>query len=262
MQRIRVTYARGEATKFVGHLDLIRFWERAFRRAELPLAYSEGFNPRPRIVMAAPLPVGFTSDTELMDLYFDTRITAKEVLLRLAPQTPPGIDLLSAEPVDVAAPSLQSLMAACEYRVRVETSGRTREETEAKIQQLMDASSLPWEWTRDGEVKRLDLRSVIDEVWLDVWRGDEAVLGMRLVHDNSAAGRPEHVAQALGFPGYPLGIHRAEVSLRQHTTTPAQLAARLQQSARDRERAARRSPRPAAGPKTATVAPPPGGVDC
>ncbi len=49
MQRIRITYARGEATKFVGHLDLIRFWERAFRRAELPLAYSEGFNPPPLV---------------------------------------------------------------------------------------------------------------------------------------------------------------------------------------------------------------------
>lgn len=260
MQRIRVTYARGEATKFVGHLDLIRFWERAFRRAELALAHSEGFNPRPRIVMAAPLPVGFTSDVELMDLYFDTPITARELLLRLSPQTPPGIDLLSAEPVDVAAPALQAQMAACEYRVVVETRGRTRPETEAAVQNLMEAASLPWEWDRDGEVKRLDLRAVIDAVWLEEWRGDEAVLGMRLVHDNSASGRPEHVAQALGFPGHPHSIHRAAVHLREQKTTPAQLAARLQQSARDRERSTRRGPRPSPAP--ATIGAPPVSTDC
>lgn len=253
MQRIRVMFGRGEATKFVGHLDLVRFWERAIRRAGLPLAYSEGFNPRPRIVMAAPLPVGFTSEVELMDLYFDGDISAREVLATLSPELPPGFELRHAVAVPLEAPSLQSLMAACEYRVRVEAEERTLDEITAAVHQLLDAASLPWEWRRDGEVKRLDLRALIEDIWLEEWRPGEAILGMRLVHDANAAGRPEHVTQALGFHGFPRSIHRTALVLRQQKPAPHQLAARLQQSARDRERA-RRGVRPAAAP--------PGGADC
>jgi len=55
-QRIRITFSKTEAMRFTGHLDLILTWERTFRRAALPLSYSEGFNPRPVINFAAPLP--------------------------------------------------------------------------------------------------------------------------------------------------------------------------------------------------------------
>ena len=56
VQRLRVRYAKGEALKYISHLDVARSWERAFRRAGLPLAYSQGFNPRPRFQIAAALP--------------------------------------------------------------------------------------------------------------------------------------------------------------------------------------------------------------
>ena len=62
MQRLRATFSRGERTKYITHLDLMRFWERAFRRARVPIAHSEGFRPHPRFALAAPLPVGVTSD--------------------------------------------------------------------------------------------------------------------------------------------------------------------------------------------------------
>ena len=69
LQRLRVTFTRGEEMKYITHLDLMRFWERALRRAELPVAYSEGFSPHAQIALAAPLPVGTTSDCELMDVF-------------------------------------------------------------------------------------------------------------------------------------------------------------------------------------------------
>ena len=68
MPRLRVRFGRGPEVKFISHLDVMRFWERAFRRARIPLAYSEGFSPHPRISLAAPLPVGVTSEAELMDV--------------------------------------------------------------------------------------------------------------------------------------------------------------------------------------------------
>ncbi|MCX6021664.1 MAG: hypothetical protein NTZ05_08025 [Chloroflexi bacterium] len=194
-----------------------------------------------------------------------------------APSSSVTWTVLAAEMVDPAAPSLQSLMAGCVYRVRLDAAGKTASEVEEALRTLMEAAHLPWEWDRDGEIKRVDLRALIEDVWLEAWQDAEVVLGMRLVHDSNAAGRPEHVAQALGFAGFPLGIHRAGLVLREQHSTPAQLAARLAQSARDRERGrtgsgARPAPRsrPAgtagnAAQTSAAVASnetPPGGADC
>ena len=65
MHRLRVRFKRGGEVKFISHLDLIRLWQRAFQRARIPIAYSEGFSPHPRISLAAPLPIRVTSDAEL-----------------------------------------------------------------------------------------------------------------------------------------------------------------------------------------------------
>ncbi len=71
MQRLRTSFSRGEELKFLSHLDLMRLWERAFRRAGISLASSEGFTPHPRISLAAPLSVGTTGQAELMDVIED-----------------------------------------------------------------------------------------------------------------------------------------------------------------------------------------------
>ena len=68
MQRLRVTFSRGEELKYLSHLDVMRLWERALRRADLPLAYSQGFSPHAKISIAAPLPLGVTGERELMDI--------------------------------------------------------------------------------------------------------------------------------------------------------------------------------------------------
>ena len=68
MQRIRISFSRGEKVKYISHLDLMRLWERALRRASIPIAYSQGFSPHPKISIAAPLPIGVTSDGEFMDI--------------------------------------------------------------------------------------------------------------------------------------------------------------------------------------------------
>ncbi len=61
MQRLRLTFAKTAAMRYTGHLDLHTTWERTLRRARLPLAYSQGFHPQPKIQLASALPLGFTS---------------------------------------------------------------------------------------------------------------------------------------------------------------------------------------------------------
>src|SRR3990172_6617082 len=106
MQRLRLTFSRGEAVKHLSHLALMRLWERALRRADLPLAYSQGFSPHPRLSLAAPLAIGVTSSAELMDIFLERRVSPLFLLKTLKGQLPGGIDLLEVLEVGLGLPSL------------------------------------------------------------------------------------------------------------------------------------------------------------
>ncbi len=208
VQRLRVTFQRGEQVKYLTHLDLMRYWERALRRAGIPLAYSEGHNPTPRLSLAAPLPVGVTSSCELMDIYLSRRMDLRDFLRRLSRQLVPGTEVVAVREVGLREPSLQSMVRWAQYRVEVDKEGRTRAEVEEAMERLLATSSLPWQHLRDGQVRRYDLRSLIYDLWLEEERPQDFVLGMRLRTDQQAAGRAEQVTAALGFRGPPRRIHR------------------------------------------------------
>ena len=120
-QRMRVTFATADTVKYVGHLDMHRAWERAIRRARLPLAYTQGFNPQARLQFAAALPVGFTGQGEVADVFLNEALEPAEFLSRLTAALPPGIRPLRAEPVAREVPSLQSQVCGAHYWVEVET---------------------------------------------------------------------------------------------------------------------------------------------
>ncbi len=72
--RYRILFSKTEAMRFTGHLDLFRAWERLLRRARMPLAYSSGFHPHPKIQIGAALPLGVTGDNELADVETTTKL--------------------------------------------------------------------------------------------------------------------------------------------------------------------------------------------
>jgi radical SAM-linked protein len=212
MQRLRLKFSRGEELKFLSHLDLMRLWERALRRAGLPLAYSEGFSPHPQIALAAPLSVGVTSQAELMDVFLSRWVPPQTLMAQVVEQLPSGIDLLEAWPVGPKAPSLQSQVRFIEYRVEV-VSEQEREEVESALKSLLAAKELPWHHFRDTGARHYDLRALVDDLWLIECRDSLCVLGMRLRCDEKGAGRPEQVTKALGFSRHPKSIHRTKLIL-------------------------------------------------
>ena len=127
MQRLRIRLSRGEEIKFISHLDIMRLWERALRRAQIPLAYSEGFNPHPRISLAAPLPVGVTSEAELMDVFTIKWVSPHWFAAMINEQLPPGMEILEVYSIAPIMPSLQSMVRYAEYRVEVFTEKRPEE---------------------------------------------------------------------------------------------------------------------------------------
>ena len=212
-QRLRIKFSRGDEVKYISHLDLMRFWERALRRAEIPLAYSEGFSPHPRISLAAPLPVGTTSEGELMDVFLQRRTSPYFFMREMGQQLPSGIDISEMKEVPLRAPSLQSQLRYAEYHVEVKVDDKKPEEVQQALNALLKAESLPWHHIRDTGVRHYDLRVLIDDIWLITWQDSQCALGMRLRTDNRGTGRPEQVTAALGLSHHPDRIHRTGLIL-------------------------------------------------
>ncbi|MFC1954005.1 TIGR03936 family radical SAM-associated protein [Chloroflexota bacterium] len=212
MQRIRVRFSRKEEVKFISHLDIMRLWERALHRAEIPLAYSEGFSPHPRLSLAAPLAVGVTSEAELMDIFFSKWVSPHWFSAAASRQLPPGVEILGVYQVAPTMPSLQSQVRYAEYRVEVETDKRP-EGVETAVSSLLVLEHLPWHHHRDTGRRSYNLRALIDDLWLVDWHKPYFNIGMRLRCDNSGSGRPEQVVSALGFINYPQSIHRTKLIL-------------------------------------------------
>jgi len=213
MQRLRIRFCRGQEVKFISHLDIMRLWQRALHRAEVALAYSEGFSPHPRISLAAPLPVGVTSEAELMDIVGTKWVSPHWFTASVSQQLPPGIEILQVYQIALTMPSLQSQVRYAEYRVEVETD-KERKDIESIITSLLLKEHLSWQHQRDTGRRNYDLRALIDDLWLIDWHHPHATISMRLRCDNTGSGRPEQVAAALGFTHYPRLIHRTKLILK------------------------------------------------
>jgi radical SAM-linked protein len=197
--RIRITFAKQGALRYTGHLDLHKLWERAARRAELPLAYSQGFHPQPKINMAAALPLGFSSRCEVLDMKLENEIPLEGLRERLNDTLPSGIQVLNIEQVDEREPALQTQVMSAEYEITLTESvdGFTMKR---KIEAVMEAGSI----LRERRGKTYDLRPLIEELSLTPnplpeGEGQGVRVFMRLSAREGATGRPEEVLDVLGI---------------------------------------------------------------
>ena len=212
MQRLRIRFSRGEEVKYISHLDLMRLWQRALNRANIALAYSEGFSPHPRMSLALPLALGVTSEAELMDIVLEKFVSPHSFTTSVGRQLPRGVAISGVFNIALKLPSLQSQVRQAEYTVTIQTD-KNKSEIESAISDLLDKESLPWEHRRDTGPRKYDLRTLIDDLWLVDWREGLCNIGMLLRCDSSGSGRPEQVALALGFEKYPESIHRCKLIL-------------------------------------------------
>ncbi len=192
--RLRLHFAKTEPMRYTGHLDVQRAWERTFRRAALPVKYSEGFTPHPRFHLAAALPLGCTSRYELADVWLERPLPIEEVEKRLREALPPGLVLHRVEEVPEKAPALQNLVRAAEYEVRFL---EPIPDLEARVRDFLARKHVP----RERRGKTYDLRPLVEalEVRQDASSGDK-YLWMRLTSLPGATGRPDEVLDALSIP--------------------------------------------------------------
>jgi radical SAM-linked protein len=202
--RIRITFAKQGPLRYTGHLDLHKLWERAARRAQLPLAYSHGFHPQPKLNIAAALPLGFSSRFEVMDMRLEHEIHLEGVREKLQQTLPAGIQVLNVENADERAPSLQTQVASAEYQVTL-TGLIDGSELKSKIVSVMESESI----LRERRGKKYDLRPLIEGLALTPAPslrsasqspdGSGEKIFMRLAAREGATGRPEEVLDTLGI---------------------------------------------------------------
>lgn len=115
--RIVAEYTREERVKYISHLDLMRVIQRSMRRASIPVAFSQGFNPHPKLAFASALPVGVTSSAEYMDTVLSEEMEIDKFINRFNTGLPKGISITAAVVVDDHTPSLMSLIEKADYQV-------------------------------------------------------------------------------------------------------------------------------------------------
>ncbi len=117
--RVRFQFAKREEVKFISHLNMLNTFTRAFRRAGIPVAYSQGFNPHPKISFGSVLPVGTTSEVEVADTDLEDYIDPEELISRANAQLPEGLEILKAQEVSLKEQPLMAQISLASYVVRV-----------------------------------------------------------------------------------------------------------------------------------------------
>ena len=186
--KVRLRFRKSGDLRLISHHDLLRFFERAVRRAQLPIRWTQGFNPHPRLVFALPLSLGITGSQEVVELEMQDEISPEEVFKRLNAHTLPGIEILSAQTIDLRKTAHVQLVG---YRLTVPAERCA--ELQQNIRNLLETDHHWVERTRP-KPRRFDLKPYLESLLLE-----SGMLDMILRVTPTGGVRPEEVLQALGL---------------------------------------------------------------
>lgn len=205
--RLRIIFSKSSSLRYTGHLDLYVVWERTIRRTGLPLSYTQGFHPGPKIQIASALPLGFIGRCEIVDIWLDSTNLDPRTASMLQSSAPHGLGILSVEVVDEHGPALQTQVASAEYEINLLDPLEASDLSE-RVAKLLQADTLP----RQRRGKPYDLRPLVEVLQLQSLAGAKGLF-MRLSARNGATGRPEEVLDCLGIPFENTCIERTRLIL-------------------------------------------------
>lgn len=195
--RVRIAYTKVEEAKYIAHLDLARVFERSLRRAGIRTAYSEGFNPHPKISFGSALAVGVEGEREYVDIELEQDLDLKEILGRLQEQLPVGIRLIDGRLLSNGARALMAVLNAASYRITVPMALPVGEERlQEGIKAWLDREHIPYaRYSKKGRVEK-DIRPWVKELTGSI-QDDEAVFDLEVEVGNQGSVRPEEVIASL-----------------------------------------------------------------
>lgn len=152
--RMIARFEKESIVRFISHLDLQRTFQRAFRRAKLPMAYSQGFNPHPLLSFGSALAVGYTSEAEWLDIKLTEKMEPAVFIALVNAVLPHGLKLVEARVVDDTYPSLTAKIYASVYEVRMHGGGQNCIDA---FESLLEGEIFVMKHTKSGK-KRTDIR--------------------------------------------------------------------------------------------------------
>lgn len=208
---IRAKFEKKADMRYIGHLDLMRTMQRSLRRANLPIAYSQGYNPQQKMNFAMALALGMESEAEYMEVEMAEEIRAAEFTSRLNDALPAGIKILHAEKIEDAPKSLMSIVSWSLYAVDFPDEGKPAD-AESRIDAFLKESEI-WTIRRRKKKKQMVSKQVEIRQWVDTieWREETQELQMMLKTGSNGNLKPEEVLPVL-FPEMTMpNIRRLEI---------------------------------------------------
>jgi radical SAM family uncharacterized protein/radical SAM-linked protein len=159
VQRIRVWFGKLGDMALLSHLDLARLFDRAIRRASLPIAYTGGFHPSPRIILASALALGVTSTGEIVDFELTQAVDLAEFETRLSAQFPQDLPIYRVEDVDIKQPAATQLLIKAEYQIEIYGENCDRSVWQSWLDRVLNSTEIiQAQKTKSGKHKEVNLR--------------------------------------------------------------------------------------------------------
>lgn len=164
--RAMVRFSKRDAARYISHLDLIRLMQRVLRRAGVPLCYTQGFHPHPKMAFASALGVGIESCSEYMDLWLERDMDPAQCADAINSALPPSMRVLGVKPLSSETKGLMGMVTAASYDIFIPLSG---EVLAKRCQGIMDAGTYPATVRKKDGPKEIDIRAGLHR--LDVKNG-------------------------------------------------------------------------------------------
>ena len=190
MSKYRLCYKEGEEVKFISHLDFLRTAVRIFRRANLPVKYSEGFNPHMVMTIGLPLSVGTTSVCECLELELTEDVDAKSALKAINAACPNGIEFTGIKKAEGMKP--MHLIDSALYEASFTTDGN------ADIEEYIAAPEVMIEKKSKRKINEVNIKDFVREIKPVSTDGTSHKLEMRLNAGNTSNLKPELVIKSIG----------------------------------------------------------------
>lgn len=187
--RIRVLFSKIGDLRFTGHIDLQRLFERSLRRSGLPIRYSQGFSPKVRLNLASALPLGYSSQAELLDFWMNGTLPMPEIRAALDSALPVELRILDLQEVSNQLPSLQASLIASDFSIRFPPEMEITV-VEERLDQLLQSDYLEME--NRGKIRNFR-PMILKKEWLEAGK----VLKVRLSATPGNTGRPDELVRLL-----------------------------------------------------------------
>lgn len=205
--KVRVRFTKVGKVRFLGNLDLVRNWERAVRRANLPVAYTGGFSPRPKLHYGLALPLGAESYAEYMDIDLAERVELDGLAEALSDGMPPGIDVTDVGEVPANATALQAVVDHCTWEI--DLVGTPLEELAATVQRVMESDEVLLTFERKKKSITENVRPALLDLSVEERREGAVTLAASLATKPRSV-RPSELLTCLGVGSDSARVRRIE----------------------------------------------------